>query len=467
MIWLIVALVGAGSFFVTGFNLLTDPLCVSADFGGGRVVRVTCRSDELGSMTGNQAGLLSILIGLVIIILIFRNQIYLSLQRQQAKLKINEYFKSDRLRDTESVESSADNFKSIEAIKPIYNSAFTFGIFLALSIVVNEIWLGLDYIGQSGVPDTYTIFDTTFGIILLLILPILKKYLFEKYNKDLEKFILFFSLSILIYLFLITILSDALFGQFFFGSTKLDMFDRPFRVWDPSQISMVIHKSLNISNDNIGLLYYQWGYLTNLLHSIVAVIGAINLYKFRNKFNFIELKELLKNFIMKLLSKKIVFLFIFVLFIFSSIASNKVNDFGMLRYLISQNEDVETKWKTQMTPILSALAGESVLNYKYQQISSLAGSTYKELYVEVSKLESHKFSIFSRDINKFRELYLENSKQWLNMLRTASVAGDLNSLVNPDISATWEILKDDYKNIIPFGVESYDAEQWNEIFEEN
>ena len=71
MVWLIIALLGAGSFFVTGFNLLTDPLCVSADFGGGRVVQVTCRSDDLGTVTGLQAGLISILIGLGILTLIF------------------------------------------------------------------------------------------------------------------------------------------------------------------------------------------------------------------------------------------------------------------------------------------------------------------------------------------------------------------------------------------------------------
>jgi hypothetical protein len=71
MIWLILALVGAGSFFVTGFNLLTDPLCVSADFGGGRVVQVTCRADEFGTVTGLQAGLISIVIGLGILVLLF------------------------------------------------------------------------------------------------------------------------------------------------------------------------------------------------------------------------------------------------------------------------------------------------------------------------------------------------------------------------------------------------------------
>jgi hypothetical protein len=71
MVWLIIALGGAGSFFVTGFNLLTDPLCISADFGGGKVVQVTCRSNEFGTVTGTQAGLISILIGLGILTLVF------------------------------------------------------------------------------------------------------------------------------------------------------------------------------------------------------------------------------------------------------------------------------------------------------------------------------------------------------------------------------------------------------------
>jgi hypothetical protein len=71
MIWLVLALIGAGTFFVTGFNLLTDPLCVSADFGGGRVVQVTCRADEFGTVTGLQAGLISIFIGLGILVLLF------------------------------------------------------------------------------------------------------------------------------------------------------------------------------------------------------------------------------------------------------------------------------------------------------------------------------------------------------------------------------------------------------------
>jgi hypothetical protein len=95
MIWLILALVGAGSFFVTGFNLLTDPFCVSADFGGGRVVQVTCRSDEFGTVTGTQAGLISILIGLGILTLIFWRSIKAIYINKKLKKESNNQISSD------------------------------------------------------------------------------------------------------------------------------------------------------------------------------------------------------------------------------------------------------------------------------------------------------------------------------------------------------------------------------------
>jgi hypothetical protein len=95
MIWLILALVGAGSFFVTGFNLLTDPFCVSADFGGGRVVQVTCRSDEFGTVTGTQAGLISILIGLGILTLIFWRSIKVMYINKKLRKEPNNQISSD------------------------------------------------------------------------------------------------------------------------------------------------------------------------------------------------------------------------------------------------------------------------------------------------------------------------------------------------------------------------------------
>jgi hypothetical protein len=75
MIWRILGFIGAGSFFVNGFSLLTDPTCISADFGGGRVVQVTCRNDSYGTFSGTQAGLISLLIGIGLLLLIFFSQI--------------------------------------------------------------------------------------------------------------------------------------------------------------------------------------------------------------------------------------------------------------------------------------------------------------------------------------------------------------------------------------------------------
>lgn len=71
MIWRIIGFIGAGSFFVTGFNVLTDPNCISADFGGGRVIQVSCRDDSYGAFSGIQAGLISISIGMALVIFIF------------------------------------------------------------------------------------------------------------------------------------------------------------------------------------------------------------------------------------------------------------------------------------------------------------------------------------------------------------------------------------------------------------
>ena len=75
MIWRVLGIIGAGSFFVNGYSLVSDPSCISADFGGGRVIQVTCRGDSLGTFSGTQAGLISLLIGSGLLILIFFSQI--------------------------------------------------------------------------------------------------------------------------------------------------------------------------------------------------------------------------------------------------------------------------------------------------------------------------------------------------------------------------------------------------------
>ena len=66
VIWRIIAAIGAGTFIVTGFSVLTDPNCVSAGFSGSRAVTVTCYQNDFGDMSGGQAGLLSISGGVVL-----------------------------------------------------------------------------------------------------------------------------------------------------------------------------------------------------------------------------------------------------------------------------------------------------------------------------------------------------------------------------------------------------------------
>lgn len=71
MFWRILGTIGAGSFFVTGIKVLSDPYCISADFGGGRVSTITCRTDSYGSMSGGAAGFIALLIGGGLLILIY------------------------------------------------------------------------------------------------------------------------------------------------------------------------------------------------------------------------------------------------------------------------------------------------------------------------------------------------------------------------------------------------------------
>lgn len=72
MIWKILGLVGAGSFIINGLSVMTDPNCVTVDFGGqSRVVSMTCHTGLGGALAGTTAGLLSILFGFGILLIIF------------------------------------------------------------------------------------------------------------------------------------------------------------------------------------------------------------------------------------------------------------------------------------------------------------------------------------------------------------------------------------------------------------
>lgn len=70
-IWRIIGLVGAGTFFNTGFQVLGNPNCLSADFSGGRFMQITCSPEPYGSFSGSEAGIIALSIGIVILGVIF------------------------------------------------------------------------------------------------------------------------------------------------------------------------------------------------------------------------------------------------------------------------------------------------------------------------------------------------------------------------------------------------------------
>ena len=94
MIWKIIGAICSVSFFITGFSVLGNPDCVTAEIGGGRVIGVTCRPDTYGTWSGTAAGSIMLLIGTALLVLVFwrelRNLISLGAQNsnQQNRLTI-------------------------------------------------------------------------------------------------------------------------------------------------------------------------------------------------------------------------------------------------------------------------------------------------------------------------------------------------------------------------------------------
>ena len=73
MFWKIIGLLGAGTFIITGMDILGDPNCVSVSFrgGGARSVVSECSLDRSGDFSQSTAGLGLILIGLSILAFLF------------------------------------------------------------------------------------------------------------------------------------------------------------------------------------------------------------------------------------------------------------------------------------------------------------------------------------------------------------------------------------------------------------
>jgi hypothetical protein len=100
VIWNLIGLAAAGSFFYVGLSILSDPLCKSVSFqgGGARTIATTCMPDGSGDFSRGAAVSLLFIGGTVLFALMFRNyliRIYrqirfqYSLQQVSKKLDIN------------------------------------------------------------------------------------------------------------------------------------------------------------------------------------------------------------------------------------------------------------------------------------------------------------------------------------------------------------------------------------------
>jgi hypothetical protein len=92
MIWKAIALFGAGSFFVVGLGVLTNPLCNSVSFrgGGARTVLTTCYPDSSGDFSKLSAVAGSWLIGLAILGILFWPTLKVLFSNYQFKQKLSQ-----------------------------------------------------------------------------------------------------------------------------------------------------------------------------------------------------------------------------------------------------------------------------------------------------------------------------------------------------------------------------------------
>lgn len=77
MIWKVLGLFGAGSFFIGGFNIATDPNCDSVSFrgGGARSILTTCYTGTTGDFSKSVAATGSFLVAIAILMVIFWTEI--------------------------------------------------------------------------------------------------------------------------------------------------------------------------------------------------------------------------------------------------------------------------------------------------------------------------------------------------------------------------------------------------------
>lgn len=100
MIWNLIGLAAAGSFFYVGLSILSDPLCQSVSFqgGGARTIATTCMPDGSGDFSRSAAISLLFLGGTILFGFMFRNyliRIYRELRFQYVIQRENKKLNPD------------------------------------------------------------------------------------------------------------------------------------------------------------------------------------------------------------------------------------------------------------------------------------------------------------------------------------------------------------------------------------
>ena len=96
MLWRIIAVIGSLTFFTTGFQTLANPDCISASFSGGRFSTLTCYGDYRGAISGQLAGLLSFLAGILILTVVFWSNIQRNILKRELSRSESGYMERNR-----------------------------------------------------------------------------------------------------------------------------------------------------------------------------------------------------------------------------------------------------------------------------------------------------------------------------------------------------------------------------------